>query len=208
MTCFLRQLFKRKQRLENVRKEINKEVIKQVNNDDKVIYISVNNWFCGRDYPDTPNFRKWMGDDLNQNFQSDKWCKENKLCVYHGVWDMSSNYTISAPREWVLENCPELLTDNEYTYTSKIGKPKEMKDGKFEYEWVTEAHTKKYSDFVHRPDPEYPDETPDPDYFGMPFRDYCEENFGSEYYETGYWDSDCEDEDEDDEDNDEEEDNE
>ena len=24
----------------------------------------------------------------------------------------------------------------------------------------------------------------------MPFREYCEENFGSEYYEIGYWDDD------------------
>ena len=24
----------------------------------------------------------------------------------------------------------------------------------------------------------------------MPFREYCEENFGSEYYETNYWNED------------------
>ena len=47
---------------------------------------------------------------------SDKWCKKNKLCVYQGAIDMSCNYTVSAPREWVEKNCPELLTDKEYTY--------------------------------------------------------------------------------------------
>ena len=75
-----------------------------------VIYISVNNWFCGRDYPPLDCFKKWLGDDLNQTFRNDKWAKENKLCIYYGNIDMSQNYTISAPREWVEKNCPELLT--------------------------------------------------------------------------------------------------
>lgn len=129
-----------------------------------IIYISVNNWFCGRDYPPTENFKKWLGDDLRQMFRSNSWAKENKLCIYCGIIDMSQNYTISAPREWVEKNCPELLTNNEYTYGSYRGK---------------------YSDFVYYP--EEGETTPDCDKFDMPFREYCEENFGSEYYETGYW---------------------
>ena len=150
-----------------------------------VIYFSVNNWFCGRDYPDTPNFRKWLGNDLKQNFMDDKWCKENKLCVYQGVIDMSCNYTVSAPREWVEKNCPELLTDDTYTWTLCCSNSK----GKWE-----EKNKKKYSDFVYTP--EEGEETPDSDWFGMPFREYKEENFGSEYYETDYWDNDDEEEDE------------
>lgn len=164
-----------------------------------VIYFSVNNWFCGRDYPDTPNFRKWLGNDFKQSFRSDEWCKENKLCVYEGVIDMSHNYTVSAPREWVEKNCPELLTDEEYTYITEVGKPKKTLFGKYEYEWVKEEHTKKYSDFVYVPT-EYED-TPDFDSFDMPFREYNEENFGCEYYETGYWDSDDEEDNEEDEEN-------
>lgn len=171
------------------------------NND--VIYFSVNNWFCGRDYPDTKNFRKWLGDDLNQNFMSDKWCKENKLCVYQGCIDMSCNYTVSAPREWVEKNCPELLTDDEYTYYVMVHKPVKKKLlGGYEYEDVKEEHKKKYSDFVYKPDVE--GDTPDCDKFDMPFREYKEENFGCKYYETGYWDSDEDEEDDEDLDDDDE----
>ena len=87
-----------------------------------VIYFSVNNWMSGTNYPPTENFKKWLRDDLNQSFMSDIWCKENKLCVYCGTVDMSTNYTVSASREWVEKNCPELLTDDEYTYITRIGK--------------------------------------------------------------------------------------
>lgn len=150
-----------------------------------VIYFSVNNWFCGRDYPDTPNFRKWLGNDLKQSFMSNEWCKENKLCVYQGMVDMSCNYTVSAPREWVKKNCPELLTDKEYTYCTLTSNGKETR--RTEYK-------KKYSDFVHVPEDN--EDVPDEDQFGMPFREYKEENFGCEYYETSYWDNDDEEEEE------------
>lgn len=151
---------------------------------EEVVFISVNNWFCGRDYPPTENFKKWLRDDLNQTFRNDDWAKENKLCIYCGNIDMSSNYTISAPREWVEKNCPELLTNDEYEYVE-----------------TREENRKKYSDFVYHPDEG--ETTPDCDKFDMPFREYCEENFGSEYYDTHYWDDDYEDDD-DEEDNNEE----
>ena len=109
-----------------------------------VVYFSVNNWFCGRDYPNTPNFRKWLSDDFSQSFRNDEWCKKNKLCVYYGCVDMSQNYTVSASRDWVEKNCPELLTDKEYTYET-IGTYYD-KNG----ETITKRtqYTKKYSDFV------------------------------------------------------------
>lgn len=157
-----------------------------------VIYISVNNWFCGRDYPPTENFKKWLGDDLNQTFLNDKWAKENKLCIYHGVIDMSQNYTISAPIEWVEKNCPELLTDKEYIYYTIIQKPKKKLFGGYEYVEERIENKKKYSDFVYKP--EDGETEPDCDKFNMPFREYCEKNFGSKYYETGYWDDEFDDE--------------
>lgn len=89
------------------------------NND--VVYFSANNWMSGENYPPTPNFRKWLSDDFNQSFRNDEWCKENKLCVYYGTVDTSTNYTISAPRKWVEKNCPELLTDDEYIYITRTG---------------------------------------------------------------------------------------
>ena len=92
------------------------------------------------------------------------------------------------------KNCPELLTDKEYCYSTIIQK---IVDGKWASE--EEKHTKKYSDFVYVP--EEGNELPDNDRIGnMPFREYCEENFGSEYYETHWWEDDCDDEDEENED--------
>ena len=154
---------------------------------EEIIFISVNNWFCGRDYPPTENFKKWLGDDLNLKFKNDAWAKENKLCIYYGVIDMSQNFTISAPREWVEKNCPELLTDDEYTYYSIIRKPVKQGDGSYKYIEERVEHKENYSKFVYHPDEG--ETTPDCDYFDMPFREYREENFGSEYYE-------CDDEDE------------
>ena len=140
-----------------------------------VIYFSVNNWGSGNYYPPTENFEKWMGDDLNQMFTNDAWCKENKLCIYYGIIDMSINYTVSASREWVEKHCPELLTDDEYILEDI-------------------EHKKKYSDFVYTP--EEGEDLPDNDYIGnMPFREYNEENFGCEYYKTGWWDNAEDDED-------------
>ena len=157
---------------------------------DDVIYISINNWFCGENYPPIKKFKKWLRDDLNQKLEDDKWAKRNKLCINHGVLDMSVKYTISAPRKWVEKNCPELLTDDEYTYDIVYY----GRDGQ-----TRKTFTKKYSDFVYKP---YEgDETPDEDRYGMPFRKYCKKNFGSEYYETYYWEDDDKWDDEDDEDN-------
>ncbi len=134
-----------------------------------IIYFSVNNWFCGKDYPPTENFKKWLGNDLKQAFRSDEWAKENKLCIYCGVIDMSMNYTIAAPREWVEKNCPELLTDYEFTYRTCI----HSKDG----DKVIE-HKKKYSDFVDKPDENGDVE----DRFGWPYLEYKPENFGVHWY--------------------------
>lgn len=167
-----------------------------------VIFFSVNNWFEGRDYPPTKNFRKWLGNDLTQIFENDEWCKKNKLCVYYGLVDMSQNYTISASREWVEKNCPELLTDDEYTYIVRRSKIKKKLFGGYKTIWEDIEYKKKYSDFVYVP--KDGEETPDCDRIGnMPFREYCEENFGSEYYETGWWedDEDCTDEEEKEEEN-------
>ena len=108
---------------------------------------------------------------------------------------MSTNYTVSASREWVEKNCPELLTDDEYTYITRIGKyqyKEELKDA--ELVWEDIEHNKKYSDFVYVP--EEGEDLPDNDNIGnMPFREYCEENFGCEYYETYWWKDDDSDED-------------
>ena len=149
-----------------------------------IIYFSVNNWFSGRDYPNTPKFKEWLGKDLNLSFRNDKWAKENKLCIYWGIIDMSVNFTIAAPKKWVEENCPELLSDEEYSYIVRrsCGYDKEKK----KIIWENVKEKKKFSDFVWKP--EDGEDEPDLDSYFMPFPEYKEENFGSEYYNTEYLD--------------------
>ena len=163
---------------------------------EEIIYFSVNNWFSGENYPPTENFKKWLGNDLKQTFLSDTWAKENKLCIYNTLIDMSCNYTVSAPREWVEKNCPELLTDEEYIYYTILQKPKKNLFGKYEYVEERIEHKKKYSDFVYKPDEGKT--VPYGDKYGVPFREYCEENFGSKYYDyiEGCEEDDYEDEEE------------
>lgn len=79
----------------------------------KVVYFEVDNWYCGSDYPNTPTFIKWMSNDLKLQFNNDSWCKENHLCVYAKCVDMSQDFTVSATEDWVKENCPELLNNED-----------------------------------------------------------------------------------------------
>jgi hypothetical protein len=70
--------------------------------------------------------------------------------------------------------------------------------GKDEPVYEEVEHKKKYSDFVYSQ--EDVDEGECDRVGDMPFREYCEANFGSKYYETYWWgDEDDEDSDEDDE---------
>lgn len=126
-----------------------------------VYYIELNNWFCGRDYPVTGKLMEFVE---NHNFSNDEWCKENKLCVLDGNVDMSINWCITAPAEWVEENCPELLGDDEFTYEVHVYSRGEKR---------VEVHKKKYKDFI-RPE----EDGVASSRFGVSFLEYREENFG------------------------------
>ncbi len=65
------------------------------NND--IVYFEVNNWFCGRDFPDCEPFLTWMRDDCNK-FNNAEWVEQNKLCVIFQLVDMSFNYCVTATR--------------------------------------------------------------------------------------------------------------
>lgn len=78
---------------------------------DKIIYFELNNWIPGIFYPDDEPFRLWMKNDLQIKFDDETWVKKSRLCVVRELIDMSSNYCITATREWVVNNCPKLLTD-------------------------------------------------------------------------------------------------
>ena len=75
-----------------------------------MVYFELNNWFAEEFYPNIEPFISWMSDDsFNQYFNNEKWVKENKICVVFTIIDMSCNYCITAPEDWVLKNCPDLL---------------------------------------------------------------------------------------------------
>lgn len=79
----------------------------------EVVYFELNNWMPGRDYPEAEPFIEWMSNDLKQQFEDEEWIKENKLVVVESLIDMSVNYCVTAPKEWVEKNCSELLAKYE-----------------------------------------------------------------------------------------------
>lgn len=87
----------------------------------EIIYFELNNWSPGEDYPAVEPFLSWMINDLNIQFRNDDWAKEQKLCILVSIIDMSNNFCISAPKEWVQTNCPSLLTE----YTQFLRTPDE-----------------------------------------------------------------------------------
>lgn len=137
-----------------------------------VVYFSVNNWFGGRDYPELPIIEHGLYDE--GWFSKNDWVEEQKLCIKAGPIDMSMNYCITAPRSWVEDNCPELLTDEEYTYDLILH------DSTGDHR-VT--YTKKYSDFVFEPNEDDGVE----DRFGWSFLDYNEDNIGITWCSDDYY---------------------
>lgn len=135
---------------------------------EKLIHFELNNWFAGRDYPECEPFETWVTN--NKFISNDEWCKQNKLVVLCGNYDMSINWCITATEEWVKENCPQLLSHEKYTYIVR----RNSRDG---FEDVEESHS--YDSFIR---------TPDEDgyvygRFGWEFPEYTEENYGVHYHE-------------------------
>lgn len=91
----------------------------------EIVYFELNNWFSGRDYPDAEPFLSWMQCNKENKyyiqFRDESWVKENKLVVVESLVDMSTNFCITATKEWVEQNCPELLS----TYKEFIRQPDE-----------------------------------------------------------------------------------
>ena len=95
-----------------------------------IIYFELNNWSRGEDYPDAEPFLSWMKHDLRQRFGDENWIKENNLVVVTSLVDMSINYCITATKEWVQSNCPELLT--KYTqFIRYTEEDDELPEGRF-----------------------------------------------------------------------------
>ena len=90
--------------------EIDEEILKEYF--DEIICFELNNWSCGKDYPNDEPFLTWIGNDLNIHFNDENWVKENKLCVVRSIIDMSVNFCITTTKSWVEKNCPKLLTEH------------------------------------------------------------------------------------------------
>ena len=130
-----------------------------------IIYFELNNWFAGRDYPNADPFKKWIAE---YQFTKEQWVKDNGLVVVCGPYDMSINYCISAPRKWVEENCPDLLSDKSTFVTMHYHQATHNPP-----DWeVNEEFS--YKDYVRETkDGELPESR-----LGMPFMEYSEENIG------------------------------
>ena len=70
----------------------------------EIIYFEVNDWSPGRDCPDCEPFDTWLDVD-NLNFRNEQWLIENKIIAVETIIDMSLNYCVTAPKEWVEKNC-------------------------------------------------------------------------------------------------------
>lgn len=158
-----------------------------MNNDiPEIVYFEINNWFAGRDYPNREPFLSWIT-GYGGIFNNEEWCKENKLCVVAGTLDMSHNWCITATKEWVLEHCPYLLSDEVDTVTFIVG----IRGGS-----IKEKEDYKLNQFLR-----FPNKNGDVyGRFGWLFLPWCEENFGITYHEDNYWDYEDEEEEENEED--------
>ena len=132
-----------------------------------IIYIELNDW----SYDNHPKYEPVEEMIFNGTLTDNDYLKENKLVVVESYVDMSRNFCISAPRSWVEENWPKLLTDEEYEYKVNIY---------FKGETTTKIIHKKYSDFIRKPylaDLNDLDSVEVDSDFGY-FEEYNEDNYG------------------------------
>lgn len=136
----------------------------------EIIYFELNNWVGGDDYPFAEPFLTWCGNDEHLYFNDEKWVKENKLCVVKEYIDMSNNWCVTATREWVEQNCPDLLSDSgTFTTTQVVYKV-----------YYTSMHP--YCSFLRIPDPKTGVVKGQ---FGTVFLEYSEDNIGIHCIEDG-----------------------
>ena len=77
---------------------------------EQIVYIELDNWFEGIDYPNIEPIIHWMGNEtLGSPLKDEDWVRLNKICVYWYIIDMSFNFMITAPLSFVKRLCPDLL---------------------------------------------------------------------------------------------------
>lgn len=91
---------------------------------DKIIYVELNNWFAGRDYPNIFPVSKWMDDNsiCNEKYLLDpKWVCRNEIVVAVEIIDQSFNFCISAPESFWDDKCPEIFNYTQFIYPLQQG---------------------------------------------------------------------------------------
>lgn len=88
----------------------------------EIVYLEFNHWSTDY-YPDCEPFHSWMY-DLTLQFRKEDWLLENKLVVVETLVDMSCNYCITAPKEWILGVCPDFFEK----YSKFVREPEEDED--------------------------------------------------------------------------------
>lgn len=76
----------------------------------ELIKFTLNDWLIGYDYPSIEPIKTWLSNDkMFMYLGNDAWCKENKLSVIIGSVDMSIDFCITAPKDWVENVCPWVI---------------------------------------------------------------------------------------------------
>lgn len=99
----------------------------------EIVYFELNEWSTEY-YPDKEPYISWIVMTKENNyyikFRDKKWVKDNQLVIVESNVDMSINFCVTAKREWVEKNCPDLLT----TYSEFLREPyedEELPEGVF-----------------------------------------------------------------------------
>ena len=111
-----------------------------------IIYFELNTYLSGETYPPAAPFVEWV---RSMQFSKNNWCIENQLCVVVEIINDTFNWCITATREWVEENCPDLLSNKTFTYKVPVTRY-DIRINAEVQEFIT--YTGTYSKFLRTPD--------------------------------------------------------
>ena len=78
-----------------------------------IVYFELCDWTPQEDFPVIEPFLSWFwftDSPYYLCFRDNNWAIKNQLCIKESTIDMALNLCISAKRDWVEKNCPEILT--------------------------------------------------------------------------------------------------
>ena len=82
---------------------------------DDIIYFEIGDKKAGKSYPGDEPFMTWCDyDNSDLYFNNEEFVKSNKLCIV-ALSGQTTTWLVTAKKDWVLANCPKLLSDDTYT---------------------------------------------------------------------------------------------